>query len=277
MSVTAIVTAVAVCGILALIIGIVLGLVSNKFEVEVDERVTKVREHLAGSNCGGCGFAGCDACAEAIVNGSAAPNACAPAGAENAKAIGAIMGVSVGDTNPKRAFVKCNGTCDKAVRQSNYYGIMDCVKASTMPGGSNKACTFGCMGMGSCVAACKYDAIHIVNGIALVDQPEKCVACGACVRTCPKHLIELIPVNQTHMVRCSSPLPMKQVKEVCSAGCIGCGACVKQCEHDAVHVENHLAYIDPAKCTNCGKCAAKCPVKVITTGEAPAVSAAEAS
>ena len=263
MNMGAVFTAIAVVGIVGLLIGLLLGVVGKKFEVEVDERVTQVREHLAGSNCGGCGFAGCDACAEAMVKGDAPANACAPAGAENAKAIAEILGVAAGDTTPKVAFVRCAGTCDKANLQSNYYGIQDCVKAAVIPGGTDKACSFGCMGLGSCVKACKYDALHIVNGIAVVDKPENCVACGACAKTCPKRLIDLVPKSAEHMVRCSNTQKGKEVKAVCAAGCIGCGICVKQCEFGAVEVVNNLAKIDPEKCTNCGKCAAKCPVKVI--------------
>ena len=264
MNMTAVLIAIGVVGGVSLVIGLLLGVVANKFAVEVDERVTLVREHLAGSNCGGCGFAGCDACAEAMVAGNAAPTACAPAGAANAAAIGEILGISVTASEPKVAFVKCSGTCDKTVMQSNYYGITDCVKAATMPGGTAKACSFGCMGLGSCVEACKYNAIHIVNGVAKVDRPENCVACGACVNTCPKHLIELVPKKADYLVRCSNQWKLKEVKAVCQAGCLGCGVCVKQCENDAVHVVNNLAKIDPEKCVGCGKCAAKCPAKVIT-------------
>ncbi|MDD6212513.1 MAG: RnfABCDGE type electron transport complex subunit B [Clostridiales bacterium] len=263
MNMGAVLLAIVVVGGVGLLIGLLLGVAGKKFEVEVDERVTKVREHLAGSNCGGCGFAGCDACAEAMVAGDAAPSACGPAGAENAKAIGEILGVSVAETEKKVAFVKCAGTCDKTVMQSEYFGIQDCVKAATMPGGTAKACSFGCMGMGSCVKACQFDAIHIVNGVAVVDHPENCTACGACAKTCPKKLIELVPAKAEHMVRCSNTQKGKEVKAVCAAGCIGCGICVKQCESDAVQVINNVAVIDPAKCTNCGKCAAKCPSKVI--------------
>lgn len=263
MDVTMILLAVVVVGGVGLIIGLLLGVAGNKFAVETDERVTLVREHLAGSNCGGCGYAGCDACAEAMVAGKAAPNACAPAGAENAKAIGEILGVAVETGERKVAFVRCSGTCDKTVMKSQYFGIQDCQKASMMPGTTAKACATGCMGLGSCVAACKFGAMRIVDGVAKAD-PEKCTACGACTRACPKNLITLIPASAKHMVRCSNREKGKAVKAVCSAGCIGCGICQKTCEAGAVTVINNVAVIDPEKCTGCGKCAAKCPVKVIS-------------
>ncbi len=263
MDVSLILLAVVVVGGVGLVIGLLLGVAGNKFAVETDERVTQVREYLAGSNCGGCGYAGCDACAEAMVAGKAAPNACAPAGVAGAKAIGEILGVAVEEGARKVAFVRCAGTCDKTVMKSEYYGIQDCQKASMMPGTTAKACSYGCMGLGSCVSACKFGAMRIVEGVAQVD-PEKCTACGACTRACPKNLIVLVPADARHLVRCSSREKGKAVKAVCEAGCIGCGICQKNCEAGAVTVTNNLASIDPEKCTGCGKCAEKCPVKVIS-------------
>ena len=263
MDVNAILIAVLVVGVLGLIIGLLLGVAGKKFDVEVDDRVSQVREYLAGSNCGGSGFAGCDACAEAIVAGKAAPTACPSVNGEAAKAIGKILGVEVEAREPRVAFVRCSGTCDKTAMKSQYFGMHDCQKAALIPGGTDKACSNGCMGFGSCVSVCKFDAMHIVNGVAVVDK-DKCSGCSCCVAACPKQLITLIPKKAEHQVQCSNKQKGKDVKAVCSAGCIGCGICAKQCEFGAITVENNLAVIDPEKCTNCGKCAAKCPVKVIS-------------
>jgi len=263
MDVNAILIAVLVVGATGLIIGLLLGVAGKKFEVETDERVLQVREYLAGSNCGGCGFAGCDACAEAIVTGACGPDACPPAGAAAAEAIGAILGVQVEAGARKAAFVKCAGSCDKTKMKSKYYGMHDCQKAALIPGSTDKACNYGCMGFGSCVSACKYDAVRIIKGVAVVDT-EKCTACGACVSACPKALITLIPADAKYQVRCNSKDKGKDVKAVCVTGCIGCGICQKHCESDAVRMANNLAVIDPEKCTNCGKCAVKCPAKVIS-------------
>ena len=92
---------------------------------------------------------------------------------------------------------------------------------------------------------------------------EACKACGKCVATCPKHLIELIPYEATEVVSCRNEDKGKDVMAVCSTGCIACHLCEKQCESDAIHVENNIAYIDQSKCTHCGKCAEKCPKKII--------------
>ena len=260
--VTGIIIAAAVVGILGILIGIFLGIASEKFKVEVDEKEILVRNELPGNNCGGCGYAGCDALAKAIAAGQAEVGACPVGGASTAEKIGAIMGVAGGATEKKGAVVKCKGTCDKTKVQYNYYGVDDCKKVSVVPGAGEKACTYGCMGYGSCVKACAFDAIHVVDGVAVVDK-EKCVACGKCVSSCPNHLIELVPYKAEHLVQCSSHDKGKDVKSVCESGCIGCTLCTKQCEFDAIHMENNLAVIDYEKCTNCGKCAEKCPVKVI--------------
>ena len=254
--------AAGVIGAIGIIIGVLLGVASEKFKVEVDEREILVRAELPGNNCGGCGFPGCDGLANAIAAGTASVNACPVGGSGVADKIAAIMGVESGSSVKKVAFVKCKGTCDKTRVQYNYYGMDDCRKVSVVPGGGEKACVYGCMGYGSCVKACAFDAIHVVDGVA-VEEKEKCVACGKCVATCPNHLIELVPYDAEHLVQCSSHDKGKDVKAKCDSGCIGCTLCTKQCEFDAIHMDNNVAVIDYDKGTNCGKCAAKCPVKVI--------------
>lgn len=257
-----IVLAGLVIGITGLIIGLLLGFAAIKFAVPVDEKEIAVREFLPGNNCGGCGYAGCDALAKAIASGEAAVGACPVGGEAVAGKIAEVMGVEAGSAEKKVAFVKCTGTCDKASIKYNYYGVADCKREAVVPGRGDKACAYGCLGDGSCVAACQFDAIHIVNGVAVVDK-EKCVACGKCIEECPNQLIEFVPYAATHMVGCSSKDKGPKVKAVCESGCIGCGICAKQCEADAITVENNIAHIDQEKCTGCGKCAEKCPAKVI--------------
>ena len=262
MNMTGIIIAAAVVGIVGIVIGVLLGIASEKFKVEVDEKEILVRAELPGNNCGGCGYPGCDGLAKAIAEGKAPVNACPVGGAPVGEKIAAIMGVEAGSSEKKVAFVKCKGTCDKTKVQYEYHGIEDCAKASVVPGGGAKACSYGCTGFGTCVKACKFDAIHVVDGVAVVDK-EKCVACGACVAACPKHLIDLVPYKAKHLVQCSSHDKGKDVKAVCAAGCIGCTLCTKQCEFGAITVENNIAHIDYSKCTGCGKCAEKCPKKII--------------
>lgn len=259
---TGLLLAAGIIGAIGIIIGVFLGVASEKFKVEVDEKEILVREELPGNNCGGCGYPGCDGLAAAIAAGTASVNACPVGGPAVADKIAAIMGVESGVSVKKVAFVKCKGTCDKTRVHYNYYGIDDCSKVAVVPGSGEKACTYGCMGYGSCVKACAFDAIHVVDGVAVVDK-EKCVSCGKCVAACPNNLIELVPYDAKHLVQCSSHDKGKDVKAKCDAGCIACTLCTKQCEFDAIHMENNVAVIDYTKCTNCGKCAAKCPAKVI--------------
>ena len=262
MDIMNIVIAAALIGVIALAVGLLLGVAGKVFHVEVDEREVEVRAALPGNNCGGCGYPGCDGLAAAIVAGKASVNACPVGGPAVAEAISAIMGVDAGAMERQVAFVKCGGTCDKAASVGNYFGVKDCYTASLTPAKGGKGCTHGCMGFGSCVTACPFDAIHVVNGVAVVDK-EACKACGKCIDTCPKHLIEMVPYTATVAVACSSPEKGKEVRLVCGAGCIGCGLCVKQCEDGAITVTNNLAHIDQSKCSHCGKCVEKCPTKAI--------------
>ncbi|HKL98962.1 MAG TPA: RnfABCDGE type electron transport complex subunit B [Mobilitalea sp.] len=254
--------ATAVVAIVGLLIGLFLGFASKTFAVKVDEKESKVRELLPGANCGGCGYAGCDACAKAIAEGEAKVTVCPVANSEAHQAIAEVMGTSSEATEKTVAFVKCVGTCEKTKVKYEYYGVKDCNKAAAVPGKGNKLCSYGCLGYGSCVRVCAFDAIHIIDGIAYVDK-EKCTGCSMCTAQCPNNLIELVPAKARHLVACSSKDKGKDVKAACSAGCIGCKLCVKACEFDAIHVEDNLALIDYSKCTNCGKCAVVCPVKVI--------------
>lgn len=258
---TPILIATVLVAVIGLLIGLMLVVVGKKFEVQVDPREAAVRECLPGNNCGGCGFAGCDALAEAIAKGEAPVNACPVGGAPVGAKIAGIMGVDEVEGGKRVAYVRCAGDCDKAFDKAKYVGIEDCGSA-VASGIGNKACDFGCLGFGSCVKACPFDAIHIVNGIARVNR-NACKACGKCVAACPKHLIELIPDDSQYAVRCMNKDRGPAVKKVCTTGCIGCKMCERQCESDAVHVADNVAAIDYSKCQNCGKCAEKCPAKII--------------
>ncbi|MCU6761329.1 Nitrogen fixation protein rnfB [uncultured Roseburia sp.] len=263
MDIQAIIIAAVVVGGVGIVIGIILGIAGEKFKVEVDPREEAILDALPGNNCGGCGYAGCSGLAGAIVKGEAEVNACPVGGAPVAAAIGSIMGQDAGESVRMTAFVKCAGTCESAKQNYDYYGIEDCSMMGFMPSGGPKSCDYGCLGFGSCVKACPFDAVHIVDGIARVDK-DACKACGKCIKACPKNLIELIPYEAKHAVQCNSEDVGKNVMKVCKVGCIGCRMCVKACEAGAVTVENNIAHIDQTKCTGCGACAEKCPKKIIT-------------
>ncbi len=246
---------------LSLLLGVMLAVASIVFAVKVDARIPQVTECLPGANCGGCGFAGCSACAEAIVKGEAKVSACPVGGQTTADKIAAIMGVEAGKVVRMRAQVMCSGTKDNAKAKYIYEGAQDCNAAMRLGGGS-KLCPNGCIGLGSCTVACPHDAISITDGVASVDYT-KCGGCGICVETCPKHIIKLIPYDSKVWVGCSSLDKGVQTKSYCQAGCIGCHMCEKACEHGAIKVNGFIASIDYEKCVDCGACVAKCPRGII--------------
>lgn len=257
-----IIISILVIGFLGLFIGLFLGFSAKKLAVETDPREEKVLEALPGANCGGCGFAGCAACATAIVKGEAPVNACPVGGESVSKNVAEIMGQQVSDSVRLRAFVKCNGDCDKAKMDYEYSGVEDCGMAVFVPGAGPKSCSFGCLGYGSCVKACPFDAIRVINGVAVVDK-DVCKACGKCVEACPKGLIELIPYDSKYAVSCSSKDKGPDAMKKCDVSCIGCGLCKKNCPKEAIEVNDFLAKIDQEKCVGCGVCASKCPKKSI--------------
>lgn len=261
--ITEIILAAVIVGGTGLLLGLFLGVADKKFKVEIDEREQKVREQLPGNNCGGCGYAGCDAMAKAIAAGEAPVDGCPVGGAAAASKIAAIMGQEAGESIHKVAFVKCAGTCEKAKEKYSYYGVTDCEMMEFVPAGGPKTCQYGCLGHGTCEKVCPFDAIHVIDGIAVVDK-EKCKACGKCVERCPRHLIELVPYENRYLVRCASKDKGKQVMLACEAGCIGCKKCQKECPAGAITVEENVAHVDTEKCTNCGTCASVCPRGIIT-------------
>ena len=258
-----IISSIVLVSIIALIIGIFLGISSEIFKVEVDEKIVKVRECLPGNNCGGCGYAGCDALAEAIVKGDAAVNQCPVGGAPVAANISKVMGVAVSDSIKMVAFVHCNGTCVNASKAYEYNGVKDCRLAASLPNAGEKKCRNACLGYGTCVDACKFDAIHIVDGVAKVDE-EKCVACKACINACPMKVIELVPYGKKHKVECSNKDKGKMAMDACKVSCIACGMCERTCTKNAIKVTNNIAIMDFDKCDDCGACAEKCPRKCIS-------------
>lgn len=262
-----ILTSVLLLGLIGLFGAFLLYVVSKKFETVEDPRVERIQETLPGANCGGCGFPGCGGFASACVKADSLEGLfCPVGGVECMKRVAGILGKEVKEAAPMIAVVRCNGSCDNRPRINIYDGVKSCAIASSLYGGET-GCSFGCLGFGDCVNACVFGAIHINPKTLLPEVDEdKCTACGACVKACPKKIIELRvkgPKSRRIFVGCVNKDKGGIAKKACNAACIGCGKCQKACPFDAITIENNLAYIDYNKCRLCRKCVVECPTHAI--------------
>mgnify|MGYP002981094134 CR=1 FL=1 len=256
-----IVFAIVVVVVLGLAGGVILVLASKFMAVYEDPRIAQITECLAGANCGGCGYAGCADYAKAIVENGAPTFKCAPGGDKAADAINTIMGNATDDRPSLRATVICAGG-ENCGKRFDYQGIQTCAAAATLYGGP-KTCSFACIGLGDCTKVCKFDAIHIVDGVAKVDK-DKCTGCGACANICPKKVIMIDAGGpRKPVVMCSNQDKGAVANKLCTTSCIACGMCERTCKFDAIHVVDGVARVDYDKCKGCGMCAQKCPKKII--------------
>lgn len=264
--------AVLVLGAVGLVAALVLFVASKKFAVYEDPRIAQVAEVLPQANCGGCGYPGCSgfagACVKAAGNGSLDGLLCPVGGAEVMSKVAGILGMEAVAAEPMVALVKCNGTCSERPHTLVYEGAKSCT-IQNMTGQGETGCVYGCLGGGDCVAACQFGAIRInpETMLAEVDE-EKCTGCGACAKSCPRHIIEIRPkgrlVKDTQkgrrvVVLCNNHDKGAVANKYCKASCIGCGKCVKECQFEAITLDNNLAHIDPEKCRLCRKCEDACP------------------
>ena len=256
-------TTLIVLAALGAVFGIALAIVARRFVVKVDPKVEQVRETLPGANCGACGFAGCMGYAEAVVgNPDVAVNMCAPGKAPVAEKIAVITGKKAEKVDPKIARVFCQGGRSKSQRKFIYTGVMDCT-AAVLAAGGDKSCEFGCLGYGTCMRACPFDAIRMSEDNLPIISKEKCTACGKCVAACPKQVIELGLQSKAVVISCHSRDKGADTKKKCQVGCIACGICVRTCPVDAIKIDNNLARINHDKCITCGLCVKKCPTSAI--------------
>lgn len=260
-----IVWSIGILTFLGVVFAIGLFIASERFRVDTDPRIDQILELLPGANCGGCGRAGCVAAAEAVVKGEAPPQVCPALKKEAAQRVAAIMGIEFVERERQIAVVRCQAKDVKP--KFRYNGVRDCRAAVLVQGGPH-GCDFGCIGFGSCVEACPFEAMRMgANGLPEV-LAERCTACGMCVQTCPHGLIRVVPVSKKVHVLCRNHDRGGTVKNICKHGCIACKKCEKACPSDAIHVVDFLAEMDYNKCTLCGKCVEVCPVGVIVDARA---------
>ena len=263
---TIVITIIALCAI-GVAAAIILYFVAQKFKVYEDPRIDEVEEVLPAANCGGCGYPGCRSFAEALVKADDISNMkCPVGGAPVMTQVGKILGHEIIASDPTVAVVRCNGTCDNRPKTNTYDGAASCTIAASLYSGDT-GCQYGCLGLGECVDACKFDAMYMdeKTGLPVVIE-DKCVSCGACVEACPNNIIELRkkgPKSRRIFVSCVNKDKGGIARKACSTACIGCGICVKECPFGAITLENNLAYIDYNKCKLCRKCVVVCPTGAI--------------
>ncbi len=250
---------------LAIVMSVVLGWASEAWRVEENPKVEKVHEALAGIDCGACGWPNCHEYAVAVVEEGAEIDRCAPGGPETTAAVAQIMGVEADEAHRTYAVVHCGATRDERLGRAPYEGEPTCAAANLLSG--VQGCDFGCLGLSDCERACPFDAIHVIDGLAVVDY-EKCTACGKCVTACPRDIITIEPfkAERVPVVACSNLDPGKLVRQVCKCGCIACKLCEKNSDYftvvDNLSVFDYDGY-EPGKhleevSTACGKCPTKC-------------------
>lgn len=264
---------------LGILAAVLLFLLLKKFKVEEDPRIDEVEKVMPGANCGGCGFAGCRAFAQSCVQaGNLDNNFCPVGGNDTMKKVAEVLGLEVTAKAPQVAVVRCNGTCEARPKISQYDGVRSCRVESMLYKGET-GCPFGCLGCGDCVSACAFGALSMdeKTGLPVVDE-QKCTSCGACVKACPKGIIELRnkgPRGMRVYVDCVNKDKGGIARKACSNACIGCSKCSKVCSHEAISIENNLAYIDYTKCKLCKKCVAECPTGAIHAVNFPVIKKKE--
>ena len=271
---TTILLTVITLSLLGIVLAVILYFVAEKFKVYEDPRIDDVEALLPGANCGGCGYPGCRGLADAIVKAETMDNLFCPVGGnETMLTIAKSLGREAAAKDPKVAVIRCNGTFAHRKTINMYDGAPSCAIASATYSGET-GCQFGCLGFGDCVNVCNFDAIKIepTTGLPFVNE-EKCTACGACVKACPKVIIELRkkgPKSRRVFVSCINKDKGAIARKACGSACIGCGKCVKTCPFEAITLENNLAYINFEKCKLCRKCVEACPTSAIWEVNFPA-------
>ncbi|MBU1404569.1 MAG: Fe-S cluster domain-containing protein [Proteobacteria bacterium] len=271
---------IALLGCIGLFFGIGLALAAHRFSVEANPLIEEVLESLAGAQCGGCGYPGCEGYAIAVVtNPEVPPNLCYPGKEKVAERVAQLTGKKMTAVEDMIALVRCSRREGRVSHKHEYIGFASCTAANLGFGGPS-SCNYSCIGLGECAESCPFDAITMVDGFPKVD-PDKCVACGTCVRTCPKKIIELMSLKARVHVPCSTKDLGKNVKKVCEVGCISCQMCVKKCPAEAIAYTDGLITIDHPKCIAYGPecqeiCVEKCPRNIMRKYEGRAAIARQA-
>lgn len=261
--------ATAALGGAGLVLGLGLSYAAKKFHVDIDKRIEAIMDVLPGTNCGACGFIGCEDAATAVVVGKAGANVCVAGGSDTAHHVADIMGVETGDiAAPKIASLRCGSGRSQVKARYDFNLFDDCAEANMVAGGPLE-CGYGCLGYGTCVRSCPFDAMYMGDDELPKIIIEKCTGCGICNQVCPRKLLPLINLDAPLTVACASLDKGKEVRSYCKNGCIACKICEKSCGEGAFTVINNLAIVDYEKYDKCHnvECLEKCPTKCIVANE----------
>ncbi len=245
----------------------VLAVASRVFYVEEDPRVEAVMDALPGANCGGCGYAGCEGYAIAVVNEASVSAAlCVAGSADTSITIGELTGKSVGAADPMLSFRRCDKVAGKVAARYQYHGMPSCAAATMLMNGTD-LCGWSCLGFGDCIQVCPFDAMKIENGLVTIN-PNKCTGCAMCLKACPRNSLDIIPVRARVAVTCATKDKMRAVMDICEVGCINCGKCIKICPAKAIKSVDSRIEIDQQKCLSYGAeceevCISNCPRKIL--------------
>ncbi len=261
-----VITSILGMGGLALFFAVILAFANEKLQVKDDPKVTEIENILPNVNCGACGFLSCHEYAVHLANNTADITSCRAGGEEVVEKLSSFLGVKAKPSTKKIAILHCSADNKTRTKKADYNGILTC-RAKDLIQGGDVLCEFGCLGEGDCQKVCPFDAIVMENGLPHI-IPEKCTACGKCVKACPRNLVSLEEINtkgEIIYVGCSSHDNIQITRKSCSVGCIACKICEKLSK-DLFEIKDNLSILNYEKVNQDASVdltMSKCPTKVI--------------
>ena len=164
-------SAIIAIGLLATVIGLLLGYAAIRFHVGSDPVVDQIDALLPQTQCGQCTYAGCRPYAEAMAAGEADINQCPPGGETTIHALADLLGRDPKPLNPEHG-----EHSDKTVV------IID---------------EQICIGCTLCIQACPVDAI--LGGPKQMHTviESECTGCDLCIPPCPVECIYPVVIEET--------------------------------------------------------------------------------